>query len=189
MLFSSNHLLEFDSALSEGDIEAVFNRIIYFPYQNSPVDRSQDNKHLSDDLYEERDAIFTWAMDGLRYYIQNGEVFPAAKASEKLKRENMAKYCPERIFFETCLKRNEDKYVSVTSVKNAYENFCLQIGVTSSRKGKITSYLEEKKKLVKVKKRVDINGSLTSDGNPIWVYQNLGIRKKYRLGEINHEKS
>ncbi len=181
MLFSSNHLLEFDGALGEGDIEAVFNRIIYFPFQNSPVERSQDNKHLSDELYEERDAIFTWAMDGLRHYVFNGEVFPTAQASEQLKWKNMSKYCPERIFFETCLKKDEDRYESVTSVKNAYENFCLQTGVSSSRKGKITNYLEDKKKIVKAKKRIDSDGYLSSEGNPIWVYQNLRIRKKYKI--------
>ena len=181
MLFSSNHLLEFDSALGDGDIEAVFNRIIFFPYQNSPVDRSQDNKHLSDELYEERDGIFSWAMEGLREYVKDGEVFPIAKASEELKKKNMAKYCPERIFYETCMKKEDEKYESVTAVKEAYESFCLEAGVSSSRKGKITDYLEEQKKIGKAKKRIDDDGFLSSGGNPIWVYENIRIRKKYRV--------
>lgn len=112
MMFSTNHLLSFDPSLSIYDVEAVFNRLIYWPFQNKPILDKQDNKHLSDELYEERNAIFTWAMKGLRDYVENGEIFPEAHKSTEIKAKNMAKYCPEKIFFEECLKRKEGVYES-----------------------------------------------------------------------------
>ena len=181
MLFSSNHLLEFSSDLGEKDIEAVFNRIIFFPYMNQPVDRKSDNKHLSDELYDERDGIFSWAMDGLRDYVKNGEIFPMAKASEGLKRMNMTRYCPERIFFETCLKPDPERYESVTAVKDAYEAFCNAAGVVSSRRGKITDYLEQQKVLKKIKTRVDDDGYKNSKGANIWYYEGVRMKEKYRV--------
>ena len=180
MLFSTNHLLEFEKSLGEQDITAVFNRLIYFPYQNKPVDRHQDNKHLSDDLYEECDAIFTWAMEGLRDYVNNGEVFPIAKASEDIKMKNMACYCPEKMFEETCLKKIDERYESVTAVKKAYEAFCKEAGVTSARGSQIDDYLEQKK-VNKIKTRVGSDGQKCSAGANIWYYEGIRLKNKYRV--------
>lgn len=179
MLFSSNHLLTFDSSLDIYDIEAVFNRLIYFPYQNKPIADSENNKHLSQELFEERDAIFTWAIKGLRDYIENNECFPECRISSEIKMKNMARYCPEKIFFEKCIKRADGMYESSSVIKTAFEAFCKECDVRY--KHSITNFLEEHEKLTKIKKRIDEDGNPTSDGNPIYVYEGIRLRKKYRV--------
>ena len=175
MLFSSNHLLTFDSSLDMLDIEAVFNRLVYFPFQNRPIKSSQENKHLSDDLCKERDAIFTWAMKGLQDYVESGEQFPKATLSEDIKRKNVAQYCPEKSFFEKHIKEKEGVFESVSAIKAAYEDFCLQHSV--KRRGSITTFIEEHEGVQKIKKRIDENGGPSSSGNPIYVYKNIRLRK------------
>ena len=178
MIFSSNHLLSFDPALGVFDIEAIFNRLIYFPFQNKPISREKENKHLSDEIIEEKDAIFTWAMKGLKDYVENNESFPECSLSTELKERNMAAYCPEKIFTATCLKHAENTFESSTAIREAFERFCMEVGVKS--KPNIALYLEEHERLVKSKKRIDEDGHPTADGNPIYVYEGIRLKKKYR---------
>ena len=178
MIFSSNHLLSFDPALGVFDIEAIFNRLIYFPFQNKPISREKENKHLSDEIFEEKDAIFTWAMKGLKDYVENNESFPECSLSTELKERNMAAYCPEKIFTATCLKHAENTFESSTAIREAFERFCMEVGVKS--KPNIALYLEEHERLVKSKKRIDEDGCPTSEGNPIYVYEGIRLKKKYR---------
>jgi hypothetical protein len=81
------------------------------------------------------------------------------------------------------LKVEEKRHESSTAIKAAFEAYCLEVGAKT--KGNICDYLEEHEKLRKVKKRVDSKGYAKSDGNPIHVYENVHIKKKYRylLGE------
>lgn len=182
MLFSSNHLLNFDATLEQNDIEAVFNRLIYIPYQNKPILDSDDNKHLSDDLYEERDLIFTWAIKGLKDYIENNETFPKAKLSEDLKRLNMSRYCPEKTFFEECIEVSEGCFESSAAIKEAFSKYCLENGVT--RKADIAAFLESHQRIPKTKKRIDDDGKQIGTGNAIHVYVGIRLKKKYRTGGI-----
>ena len=178
MLFSTNHLLSFDSSLDVLDIEAVFNRLLYFPFQNKPISDKEDNKHLSDILFEERDLIFTWAMKGLREYVENNETFPNAKLSEEIKQANMSRYCPEKVFFKTCLKEASGQYESSSAIKDAFSEFCYENNI--SKKADIGRFLDEHQRIPKVKKRIDDNGNLTSVGNPIYVYEGIRLKNKCR---------
>ena len=178
MLFSSNHLLNFDATLEQNDIEAVFNRLIYIPYQNKPILDSDDNKHLSDDLYEERDLIFTWAMKGLKDYIENNETFPKAQLSEDIKRLNMSRYCPEKTFFEECIKLSEGCYESSAAIKDAFGKYCLENGVTI--KADIVGFIESHQRIPKSRRRIDADGKQIGTGNPIYVYEGIRLKKKYR---------
>ena len=178
MLFSTNHLLSFHADIGIYDVEAVFNRLIYFPFQNAPITAQEDNKHLSDEIYAERDAIFTWSMEGLKYYVENNETFPACKLSDETKSRNIAQYCPEKIFVNQCLKKAEGRYESSSEIKKTFDQFCLEIG--SKAKANISDYLEEHEYLKKTKKRIDADGFTTSEGNPIYVYEGIRLKKKYR---------
>ena len=178
MLFSTNHLLTFDTSLDMNDVEAVFNRLIYFPFQNPPISDSQDNKHLSDELYEEKDLIFTWAMKGLRDYIANNETFPTAKLSDEIKRINMARFCPEKMFFEECIKLSDGYYESSSAIKASFAQFCVDNNVAG--KPDIVRFLEEHQRIPKTKKRIDADGKQIGAGNPIHVYEGIRLRKKYR---------
>lgn len=172
MLFSSNHLIEFDKNVEENDVQAVFNRLIYFPFQNGPISEDEDNKHLSEELSEEKDAIFTWAIEGLRKYIENNENFPKSILSEQKKNENIARYCPEKVFFDKCIKKEEGKYESVSDIKSAYQRFCSDYKLYN--KTGITKYIEKSLGITKSRKRIDKAGNMISYGSAIYVYE--GIR-------------
>lgn len=178
MIFASNHLLSFDASLDIYDIEAVFNRLIYFEFQNPPISDRQDNKHLSEDLYKERDLIFTWAMKGLRDYVENNETFPKAKLSEEVKRRNMAQYCPEKTFFEECIKFEEGKFESSSAIRDAFAKYCKQNGITTS--SNILNFLNVHQGLRKTKKRIDADGGSMATGNAIHVYEGIRVKDKYR---------
>ena len=178
MLFSTNHLLSFDTALDFNDIEAVFNRLLYVPFQNKPITEDADNKHMSDEISEERDGIFSWAMEGLRRYVEMGERFPKSKLSMELKEKNMVQYCPEKTFCDLCLKADANSNESVMAIKTAFEHFSKDSEVKV--KCDINKYLTEHMKLTKKKKRIDDDGNPVSTGNPIAVYEGIRLRKKYR---------
>ena len=180
MLFSSNHLISFAPDVGPYDIETVFNRLLYFPFQNTPIKDEENNKHLSEELYEERDAIFTWAMGGLRYYVEHNETFPECALSAEIKARNVAQYCPERIFFSKAIKKADGKFESSSAIKEAFDAYCIEIGAKT--KGDIHSYLAEHEGIVKLntKKRIDSDGNPVSEGNPIYVYEGIRLRKKYK---------
>ena len=172
MLFASNHLLEFQSTLGQKDIEAIFNRMIYIPYMNAPISKSEEDKHLSEHLYEERDGIFSWAIGGLKDYIQAGEQFPECRVSSELKERNMATYCPEKVFFTQRMKRDPDAVESTTAIKEAFKDFCMEMDQHTIPN--IGAFLEEHEGLTKVKKRVKWAE------NAIYVYMGVRLKDKYR---------
>ena len=178
MIFTSNHLIEFDRTVDENDVTAVFNRLIYLPVQCKPINEKIENKHLSEEIFKERDAIFTWGIEGLKKYAQDGEKFPKSKLSEQIKRENMAKYCPEKVFFDKHIEEAKGQYESVTAIKEAFTNFCTKNKIT--RKSGITHYIEKKLHTQKIKKRIDNYGYSKSDGTPIYVYPNIRLKNNYR---------
>lgn len=175
MIFASNHLLNFDSCLSSEDIEATFNRIIYFPFMNVAITKSNEDKYMSEKLIEERDGIFVWSMKGLKKYIENNEIFPVSKKSKKIKLKNISMYCSEKAFVEQSLKLENDSYESSQSINAAYKAFCENIGV---KPGNIKSFLKNHYGLNTVKKRIDKMGNLTSYGNPIAVFKGVKLKNK-----------
>lgn len=179
MLFSSNHLIRFDNALDIGDIEAVFNRLLYFPFMNQPITEDDDKKDFAQELLEEeKEGIFLFAMEGLKMYVENGEKFPHAKESDKLKQKNMAHYCPEKSFVDKCLVREENSFESTEIVKKAYENYCESNDITQL--GNLKNYIVDHLKIKVMKKRIDDNGNLLSEGNPRATYEGLRLKDKYR---------
>ena len=181
MLLSTNHFISFAPDVRTYDIEAVFNRLLYIPFQYPPIKDSDNNKHLSDELFEERDAIFTWAMGGLRYYVDHNENFPQCTLSAEIKAKNVAQFCPEKMFFAEALKTADGKYESSSAITDAFNAYCAEIGVKD--KGNIHAYLEEHECLTKSKKRIDDHGHPCSDGNPIYVYEGIRLKNKYRTAD------
>lgn len=179
MVFASNHFISFAPLLSEYDIEAVFNRLQFIPYQNPPITGDIDNKHLAEELLEERDGIFTWAMKGLKEYVENSENLYVSPLSKEVKKQNMIRYCPEKIFFDECLKPCEGSFESSKAIKDAFKEFCYQYDVQTSCN--IDIFLERHARLKKCKKRIDEEGNPVSTGNPIAVYEGIRLRNKYRV--------
>ena len=146
-----------EKSIEDGDVVAVFNRLLYFPFQNKPISEKDENKNFSEEIYEERDAIFTWAMEGLREYILNNEIFPKSKLSEQKKNENYSMYCPEKVFFNNCIKEKEGAFESVTSIKIAFSEFCSYHKIKT--KTNITSYIEKQLGITATRKRIDKDGN------------------------------
>lgn len=178
MLFTSNHLIEFENTVGENDVHAVFNRLLYLPVQCKPIDESEENKHLSKELFEERDAIFTWGIEGLRKYIESGERFPKSVLSEQIKQLNIAKYCPEKIFFDDFLESEEKKSVSVSVVKELFAKFCSDIAIKRSKKS-ITQYIENVKGVEKTKRRINKEGDVCNTEKLIHVYAGIRLKNTY----------
>lgn len=168
MIFTSNHLIEFDKTVEENDLQAVFNRLIYLPVQCKPISENMENKHLSEEIFAERDAIFTWGIEGLRKYVKNGERFPKSVLSAQIKEENIARYCPEKVFFDRCIETCEGHCESVTAIKEAYKRFCSQIGTLKNHG--VSRYIERVRGVEKVKKRIP------GEENPIYVYQDVRLK-------------
>ncbi len=179
MIFSSNHLIRFDSKLDIGDIEAVFNRLLFFPYLNAPI--IDDNKNYSVDLLDEKDGIFSWAIGGLKSYLDNGEKFPYAKEAHKIKQKNMVQFCPEKSFFDKCLVVEKESCESTEVVKSAYEAFCKENDALV--RGNIRNYITEHKKIAVKKKRIDDDGNLLSSGSPRATYIGVRLKDKYRVSQ------
>lgn len=179
MVFASNHFISFAPSLSEYDIEAVFNRLQFIPYQNPPITGDVDNKHLVEDLLVEKNGIFSWGMKGLHEYVENNENLFVSPLSQEIKNQNMIQYCPEKIFFDECLKTCEGSFESSKAIKEAFKEFCYEYDVKVPCD--IAKFLEGHARLQKSKKRIDDDGNPVSTGNPIAVYEGIRLRNKYRV--------
>ena len=71
-----------------------------------------------------------------------------------------------------------DVYVTLSVEKERQK-----VEVTIPTKGNITNYIKEHEGIQKVKKRIDDEGSLISEGNPIYVYEGIRLKNKYRSAE------
>lgn len=128
-----------------------------FEFQNSPIPKDQEDKHLSDRLFEERDGIFAWAVEGLAYYIGNGENFPTAQKSMELKYRNMARYCPEQTFCDQYVQPCEGAYLSTKELLSAFDEFKAKKNFSVQKKLGILYYLENQFGVRREKKRVAAN--------------------------------
>ena len=180
MIFTSNHPITFDKTVGEDDVKAVFNRILYLPVQCKPIDEANENKYLSAELFEERDAIFSWGIKGLKRYLDAGERFPKAKLAEQIKVMNIAKYCPEKVFFDEYIVEADGRYESVTTIQKAYKEFCKENKIPQNPK-KINYYIEKRMSIEKIKKRIKEFGY---PEGPIYVYLNIKLKNKILLNEV-----
>ncbi len=181
ILVSTNHLLAVDRSLSEGDVTAFFNRVLYFPFMNKPISPDEEDKHLADKLYDERDGIFTWAIEGLQRYIENNGNFPFAHESDRLLYKNLSMYCPEKFFVDTCLKIENERYESTSAIKKAFEMFCEELGITSNTN--ITKYLESLGYSSKRKRFNRKTGEPGGDDANLYSVKGLRLRNKYRADD------
>ena len=174
MLFGSNHFFRFSGVKSE-DLEAFFDRILYIPF-NRKIEKKIGA--FWEILKPEYNYIYTFAMRGLKRLIEQDFEFTKCSASEKMKISAMAQCNPEQAFFENCLKTAEDRYESSSAITDAFRYFCNKNNIEGNFN--IISYLE-KKNIPKSRKRINDGGYISSKGNPIYVYEGIRLRAKYRV--------
>lgn len=174
-LIAQNEFFRF-SGVGQNDLEAFFDRILYVPY-NIKIEKRIDG--FWEKLLPERDYIFTWAMKGLKRLIENDFQFTKCEASEKMKMEAMTLCNPEETFLKNCLKSVEDdRYESSSAITEAFRYFCNKNKIEGNFN--ITNYLE-KNNIPKLRKRINDSGYISSEGNPIYVFEGLRLRAKYRV--------
>ena len=117
-------------------------------------------------------------MKGLKRLIENNFEFTKCSASEKMKISAIAQCNPEEAFFENCLKFAEGRYESSSAITEAFRYFCNKNNIEGNFN--ITSYLE-KKNIPKLRKRINDGGFISSEGNPIYVYEGIRLRARYRV--------
>lgn len=174
MIFGTNHHFNF-SGLGADDLEAFFDRMIYIPF-NRKFESKIDG--FSDLLIPEYDYILTWASKGLHRLIENNFQFTECPAAERMKLEAMAQCNPEEVFFQQCLKSAEDRYESSSAITEAFKYFCLKNNIKGNFN--IAAYLDMKN-ILKTRKRINDGGWITSEGNPVYVYEGIRLKAKYRV--------
>ena len=91
----------------------------------------------------------------------------------------MAQFCPEKVFVDKCIIRNEDTFESTEVVRKAYEAFCT--GHEAPVKGNIRAYILSHCRVSTKKKRIDDDGNLVSYGSPRACYEGIRLKDKYRV--------
>ena len=179
MVFITNHNLNFPPSLSVEDINAIFSRLIFLPFQNKTVAEKDKDSSLFGNLVSEKDGIFSLLMESLSDFVQSGNVFPECEISESAKELAKAKYCPEAVFFSQCLKKGDSYCISTKDLRNAFMKFCSLMSIESKKKGDITKYMTEKGYSVS-RIRMDVNGNKISSGNPQEAYVGFKVSNKYK---------
>lgn len=174
MLFGSNHFFRF-SEVTEGDLEAFFDRLLFIPFDRKIEHRIDSFWEL---LSSEYDYICTWSLKGLKRLIENDFRFTRSTASEEMKALAMAQCCPEESFFKLCLKQvEENRFESTTTIIESFKYFCQNNRITGNFN--IIGYLE-RQNFIKTRKRIDDSGVSMSHGNAKHVIQGIRVRNKYR---------
>ena len=184
MVFITNHNLNFPPSLSVEDINAIFSRLIFLPFQNKTVAERDKDSSLFDNLASEKDGVFSLLMESLSDFVQSGNVFPECEISESAKELAKAKYCPEAVFFSQCLKKGDSYCVSTKDLRTAFMTFCSLRGIENKKKGDITKYMTEKGCSVS-RIRMDADGNKVSHGNPQEAYVGFKVSNKFKSELLN----
>lgn len=122
LFFATNNLPEIKTT-SYKDNLAFFNRLIIIPFRYG-VPENQQDKELGHKLINEKDLIFSWAVDGLIRYITNGCRFSHCSISStilnsyKLNSNNILSFLNERCLID------RDSYVHMDRLFLAFANYC-----------------------------------------------------------------
>ena len=104
-------------------MDAILNRmvILYFPVS---VDKGKQDKKLVDKLYEERNQIFSMAVDALVKLKDNNFIFTEPKDTETLK----AQLCSESTVFEDfikdCCEIGKKNEIHISRLYQAFSLYC-----------------------------------------------------------------
>lgn len=124
--------MQLDRRLTRQNIEAFMNRLLFIPFMNQKAPEDM-NRSLSKELFEERDHIFTWAMQGLTRLYKNNWCFSKCKQSEAILNEYRCQYSLESSFFNEYLERDPDSILFTTDVQEAYEKYVSSMGLTCGK--------------------------------------------------------
>lgn len=125
MLFSGNTL----PLTTEADATAAFVNRIRVLLFNSSTPPEQQDKHLLDKLWEERDAIVTLALDAIRKLIERGFEFTTPKDSKQFLDSLAMRGNVIQAFIDECCVLGPNERVFNVELYAAFEAFCKRNGL------------------------------------------------------------
>lgn len=127
LLFAANNLPNIKTK-SINEYSAFTNRLCILPFTVSIPEEDQD-RNLFNKLKREADLIFTWAVQGLHEYIDNGFKFSKCKASEVILNKYKARMNSAQLFLNQRCLIDVGNHTFMYDLKEAYENFCSMEGL------------------------------------------------------------
>lgn len=125
ILWVTNHIPKFD-----WNDYAIERRIQLIPF-SVIIPKEKRDKHLPKTLWEEREGVFKWLIDGARAYYEADGLDPIPEVMEEAK--NKAKYGSDSIygFFKNVVVATGDKASKIKArrVYTAYKQYCAENGI------------------------------------------------------------
>lgn len=121
LLFAANSL-----PVTKDVSAGYFRRWIIINFPN--VFNSQKNRNLKAEIMEERDAILTWILGGLKEYRTDGQLFIPESSNEAVNSYKRAASSVFAFYKEECEDVEPDQYVFAKEIHDKYKSFCYEEG-------------------------------------------------------------
>ena len=166
-------------AVKENDgLSAVINRMVILLFPIS-ISKEQQNLELPEKLYEERDGIFSEAMDALVQLRKNGFCFTESDDSIKLKNQMVEQSRILDVFLQDCCVIQKEGKIYLRTLYEAFEEYCEEnLFECKYSKTQFSQFLSQKPELTRKKIRV-------GSGKPLSGIE--GLRLKEAKEYINEE--
>lgn len=132
LIFATNNLPSINSKVNI-DNTAFFNRLIVVPFLYS-VPENQQDRNLYRKLLEERNIIFSWAIEGLVRYIQNGFSFSYCKRSQDITNQYVKSNNIVESFIEECCEKDDAYHTFKYNLDYEFKEFCLENGLENIKR-------------------------------------------------------
>lgn len=122
-LWMASNLFPSIELSNQDDIDAFFNRLLIIPFNISIPEEEQD-KHLSEKLYKEKDIFLSWAIQGLYNYIKNGFKFYLSESSTESLDYYKNSFSPYKKFFKDICLYEKGSYTFKSDLQEAFISHC-----------------------------------------------------------------
>ena len=163
----------------DAGVESMVNRMVILLFPVS-VKKEEQQRNLLECLLEEKNSIFSYAMDALSKLQKNKFIFTEPKDSLRLKKQILFQGKALDYFFENCCVQEKNASEYMTDLYEAFREYCEEnlLDCTIS-KTKFSQFFSQKEKLVR--KKIRKNG-----GKPLSGVEGIRLKK---LGEYMRQDS
>lgn len=165
LLFAGNAL---PGTLEADATKAFTNRLIVLLFNHS-IPKDQQDKHLLDKLWEERDSIFTLSMQALRELHYRNYRFTIPDESKCFLRSFANRGNSLQAFLHDCCVLDADARVHNVELLNAYADYCSENGLEAYTRQKFYEMLSGIPGVTTKRCRID--------GKNKWGHVGIGLKK------------
>lgn len=120
------------------DVNGAFYNRCKLMHFSTTIDKKDQDKHLIDKLYQERDGIVQWSIKGLeRLYSNNWEFSQDQDKLQKYKEASNSALC----FAYEEYTKSEESLIPVSDLYDSYKAWCTDQGVHPYAKNKFTNII------------------------------------------------